>query len=1811
MKFNLMKSKNKRRPSELDRIVFTTKETTVNESGHFRISLAISPLIISLLMILLFGGSVWSLESHAGLSESHVDLLPMTPYKEADRITVTVTSAADSGSGTLRQALLDAQLGDTIVFDEEIFPAASPITISLKSELPKITINELTIDASNAGVILAGDHLIYYGNGLTINGTEGVIIRGLQITGFPGNGIELEGASETIIQGNLISGNDHGVVLRGKGTINNRVEGNYIGPDMTGTLVLGHQKKGISIKNGANNNIIGGYNPDKGNLISGNSGAGIVLDGEQSSGNIVIGNHIGVDATCTSALENRNGIVVEDAPNNIIGGTKIGERNVISGNKATGIIILGSTARNNQIIGNYIGTNCSGIKAIGNRGGGISISLGSSENIVGGDNEKTKNVISGNSRDGVSIYGPSTMNNRILGNYIGTTISGSLVLSNTGSGIRIDVGASHNEIGGKNLGEGNIISGNADWGILISGENTVENRIMGNFIGPGKRGVKGLGNDEGGVAIVNAPRNYVGDDTGESYNIISGNNGDGIWISGNKAVGNLVISNYIGTDGTGQAALTNNGSGVQISGGASNNIVGAYTDTLQLKSLISGTSSLANVIGGNLSQGVLLGGDGTNDNQIIGNYIGIDSEDEGSVTNEIGIKIGLEPTVNVIENNLIQGNNSANLFITEGNEGNLVQNNTFQHRLDNGEENQLTFGSHLVNNKFLALNSIRVIGSRLTEDNTWTVQGDLNTYLIVEEELVIGAGTTLTIAAGVNLLFDFGLGMQVESGGRLIAEGSTTDTIRFTSAQRFANPVFGDWQGLTFAPDSYGSLHHTTVEFATNGLTLSGGDVSVMSSTIAASQYDGIVVPTGTLSLTLSLANNTLADNGQMAINNQSATLIISAPKTWWGSTSGPNHASNPAALGDVVSQNVNFQNWSQDPSPKDDWHTAPVLNPGSHAFVIENHREPHWFRIPVRRNTTLTMTLTPPEKEKEKDYDLFLFSSLEEASLSLDDSGNAYGKAQELPADPKNIGSTTCSSRYIRQVANLGRVNTERLLPPSCREEGETEEVTVNVRRDSGWYYVMVAPHNGANDPDLAYTLQISLTEGPPGKDDEFELPVFEPLESTQVGKKTIILTNYRRLKERYGEQRSEALRNKLEELATHPAVAGEIIDLHTTPNSQIRQIYNQWDDNLTDPIQANLVTASIKTLLTTWRGAYPDLENILIVGNDSIVPFRRIPDEVPLANESTYHVDDESALAASLKKGYFLSDDYYASFNPIPYRGRALYLPELSIGRLVEEPEEIITAIDTFSQSQLLTVTSALVTGYDFLTDQANAMVDELEQGGVTPDTSLINDKWTAEALRDKWLRTWHSLNFINAHFSHWLAEPANSSEGNVSAAEVRASDTLTGTAVFSVGCHSGLPVEGSEGQQFDFAQALIGKGATYIANTGYGYGDANAIGYSEELMLLFTRYLREGTENGEELSVAQALRQAKTEYFNTRGVDAITPYDEKVLGVATFYGFPMYQIEMPSNNDDAEDAESKQAARAASETFKLSEPLLCPEGLICSQISLTPTYTIQKEKDGTYLSIEGQTQEIPGYPIQPRTNHTIFEVELTNTLEITLPHGLLFEGGQYESESSSDPVITRIITENTVLNPIEPPYFVDSWRPVAWYSINSVRTAHTLKQQLVVIPAQYRSTTPSIGVTRRLTDMTYTIYYGTTEDSIPPSIWQVIQDQESTHIEVDVTDYFSVLRTVATYTTGDGAWETVELTQTDDPNIWEGTLPQHASLEFFVQAVDSGGNVAIHNNKGRYFPPATSTPMPTPTPTGTPTGTPTPTDPGSDIYLPLIRR
>jgi parallel beta-helix repeat protein len=250
-----------------------------------------------------------------------------------------------------------------------------------------------------------------------------------------------------------------------------------------------------------------------------------------------VGNYLGTDASGTQDLGNDDAGVYVAGPNNTVGGATAAERNVISGNESVGVHVAYSGG--NRILGNYVGTDKSGTKDLGNYDQGVFI--GSAPNsTVGGTQAGTRNVISGNDDAGVLVYGAA--GNKVLGNYVGTDATGTKDLGNYNVGVEV-TRASSTTIGGATAAERNIISGNDIHGVYLV--DASGNKVAGNYIGTDKNGTASLGNTEDGVHISIARDNVVGGATAGDRNLISGNHGSGVGIEGASATGNRVLSNSI------------------------------------------------------------------------------------------------------------------------------------------------------------------------------------------------------------------------------------------------------------------------------------------------------------------------------------------------------------------------------------------------------------------------------------------------------------------------------------------------------------------------------------------------------------------------------------------------------------------------------------------------------------------------------------------------------------------------------------------------------------------------------------------------------------------------------------------------------------------------------------------------------------------------------------------------------------------------------------------------------------------------------------------------------------------------------------------------------------------------------------------------------------------------------------------------------------------------------------------------------------------------------------------------------------------
>lgn len=373
---------------------------------------------------------------------------------------IIVSNTHDNGVGSLRAAILMS--GQLSAPRYIVFRIQSDLKkIYIKSVLPPIpsdTILDATTQPGYDGIpVVCINGSAVKGPGFLLNGVSRVTIKGFAITDFDQHGISIiNSSSENTITSNVIGINPENEQPAGNGgaginvensswntfahnTISsnggifassgvqilnnshfNHVRGNFIGTNMYGSFALGNNRSGILVSGHCTNNKIGGELIEDRNIISGNM-QGILLD-NGSTRTVIQNNYLGTDSQGLIALGNINGIHLRgESHDNIIGGSESSEGNLISGNTNNGIQIF--NAYNNQIIGNIIGLDKTGMKALGNSSGVIIAFAHSFDNSV------RKNYISGNEEVAIRIGGGANKT-LIESNVIGMAIESKKIIAN-------------------------------------------------------------------------------------------------------------------------------------------------------------------------------------------------------------------------------------------------------------------------------------------------------------------------------------------------------------------------------------------------------------------------------------------------------------------------------------------------------------------------------------------------------------------------------------------------------------------------------------------------------------------------------------------------------------------------------------------------------------------------------------------------------------------------------------------------------------------------------------------------------------------------------------------------------------------------------------------------------------------------------------------------------------------------------------------------------------------------------------------------------------------------------------------------------------------------------------------------------------------------------------------------------------------------------------------------------------------------------------------------------------------------------------
>ena len=711
-----------------------------------------------------------------------------------------------------------------------------------------------------------------------------------------------------------------------------------------------------------------------------------------------------------------------------------------------------------------------------------------------------------------------------------------------------------------------------------------------------------------------------------------------------------------------------------------------------------------------------------------------------------------------------------------------------------------------------------------------------------------------------------------------------------------------------------------------------------------------------------------------------------------------------------------------------------------------------------------------------------------------------------------------------------------------------------------SGDYFVNVTQFNSTvfgQESDYTVELQENIppTATPTPSPTPSPTPTPTPLPTVDASAvHTLILTNRQRLEALYGPIEAGGVMAKLFELADHEKVEGAVVLVEN--NAAVAAAYAAWTadaNTLADNALANGVADAIRGLALSLFANGPNIEYLVIVGDDRVIPFRRIGEGNLSQLESKYALalGNTSTVAAALAQNQILTDDYYTDKEPSQWKGNELYIPDYASGRLIETPAEIIGVIDTFLAGQETKLEKALISGWDFVQDSAN-VISLMTSNDLIPTEKLLGNVWSGTQLKSLHLDAVPRYDFqsINGHATHTETLVPNGED--ITAAEVAASVAdLSRAIIFAVGCHGGL----NDPNVLDLPQAFLQKRANYVGNTGYGWGGGGVV-YSEAVMRNYARELLRDTR----ARIGPALVAAKQKYYSSSFV--FGAYDAKSLMQVTLYGLPMYEVTSGGTLADGDPFPSAEESIAPPTSFgDLSMGTL--------SYSLAGNFGDNPSPDGSFNDLDGNVSFGAGTPIQPN-----YYADVTAPAAGPL-RGVLFLGGTYSDTTGYDPLVARPHNEY-VDDTAEPAFAADGWYPAVPFALQSGQNFASGADTLVMSLGQYD---PTAATQRTFSQVTLNTLYSFSADAVPAAIEHIdgILDEATGTglIKVESYDDSGIARVLVAYTQGQGQWLTRDLLFDEAASKWSGTITSTNQTKFFVQVVDNAGNVAVNDNKGQYYP------------------------------------
>jgi hypothetical protein len=753
-----------------------------------------------------------------------------------------------------------------------------------------------------------------------------------------------------------------------------------------------------------------------------------------------------------------------------------------------------------------------------------------------------------------------------------------------------------------------------------------------------------------------------------------------------------------------------------------------------------------------------------------------------------------------------------------------------------------------------------------------------------------------------------------------------------------------------------------------------------------------------------------------------------------------------------------------------------------------------------------------------------------------------------------------------------------------SANRGAATESAQIVTNGETGNLVTTVSGYNNSssNNP---YVLRIQVTPPPPLP----PCPAVTNLSSATPGVlpslasipvadrssyKTLFLVNRQRMVGLYGATATDELLNgtatalsPLQVIAARSEVKGLVLPVDG--DQGVRDAYAAWDAKPCSIPAVQNVVRKINDVAGTYKAALPNVKYVAILGTDRAVPFWRQFDRGQIAPEVdeaaelaafTNGLTEGNPLYAAAAQNYVLTDGAYGVRQKISWLGSDMPLPQDSVSRFVETPQDIGGQLQQYIDSNgQLDPKSELTTGDDFFSDSAAAADTALRAGfagtsGFTADTLYppLNPGWTKQNLIDHFFGKTPvpDLGAIYAHYNPWLAQPAGptpitSLTQLASTADVLGGTELRNKLLWSIGCHGGLNIDnsypGDAAKKKDWAETY-GKGrAVWIANNGYGYDDTDSIALSGRLMWLFSQKLNRGTG-----SIGEQWVDALNTYYLSAGDWDLL--DEKVMLQATFYGPPWSHFQ------------------TTSPAPAYTPPATPPKDGLDAVASLTVTPSIHENTtaDGrSWWDVGGVSLSVPYRSIQPLTSQNV-------TVPSKHAHDAFITALTVTDLPNKKPVRAKPAIERSAYEP-------NANFPNIFWPAAPVTVLHSgFGDQLNVIAGQFRPNPGSaeLGSERQIQSISVDIAYTTDSDNIRPLVKQVgaVMTGGSTAIAfVEASDESGPLNKVAVlYNDGVHNFKYQQLSPAGG-NLFTATLTGLSRPpEIIGEARDGSGNVGIAANK-----------------------------------------